>query len=868
VSLVANVALYGGVRAVAAVPAIALVAGSALGLLCPGVPSSLLWAALIAGGACAIWYSIRGSAFGLITATALAFSAGGALLSEDAWHREWPSSLRATFDELERLQRDQAMARGEQVPLETSIHAVISGTLRADAAPSDSGVSLNIDVDRLESEARAVSGGAFVTVVGQLAAGQLDLWRAGRRVRAPAELRRPSRYLDAGVRDSERELARRGTSLVGTIKSGVLVDVVSRGGPIDEAMAAVRACARRAIQSAVGHWSSRSAAIVSAVVIGDRTALEPDVQRSLQEAGTYHVIAISGGNIAIVAGLLLGTFRLFGILGRAALVAAILAIVAYGELVGGGASVDRAALMAVVCFAGRLLDQRNPPLNALAFVGGCLVATSPLSVADPAFVLTFGATFVIVVVVPVVVQPLTDARAGGSVPTVRARALTAVVSLFAASMAAEAALFPVGAFVFSRVTFAGLLLNFLAIPLMAITQIAGMAVVPIALGSERAALACGYLAHLGAAGLVASAGLVRFVPVLTWRVAVPGWAAVVLYYVAALTWWVLWRRRSIVTGSLESCAARRVKIAAAAFAVGAGVWMVAQPWLLWRAGGHGTLHVVFLDVGQGDATFVRFPGSSTLLIDAGGTSGAFDVGDRVVAPVLRAEGVRRLDYLVLSHGDPDHIGGAPSIVREFRPLEILEGIPVARFDLLRALEEQARAGGLRWGSVKAGDRLTLDGTQVLVQHPPQPDWERQRVRNDDSVVLSLQWRDVSVLLTGDAGLEAEKAFEAALTSTPLRIMKAAHHGSRTSSGEEFVQRARPAVVIVSVGRANHFGHPAPEVLERYRQAGAEVLRTDCDGAITVDTDGYTVDIRTFAGRRLSFLAEEERSPRKHEGTKP
>ena len=187
------------------------------------------------------------------------------------------------------------------------------------------------------------------------------------------QLRRPSRYLNPDVPDAERALARRGTTLVGSVKSGALVEVLERGSRLDEATAAARAFARRAIRQTVGRWSQRSAAIVAAIVIGDRSGLDDDLERRLQDAGTYHVIAISGGNIAIVAALLLGLFRLAGVLGRSAMVSAIVALLAYAHLVGGGASVNRATLMAVVYFAARSLDHRSPSLNALAFAVICLL---------------------------------------------------------------------------------------------------------------------------------------------------------------------------------------------------------------------------------------------------------------------------------------------------------------------------------------------------------------------------------------------------------------------------------------------------------------------------------------------------------------
>ena len=376
---------------------------------------------------------------------------------------------------------------GRTPPEDESAFAIVTGTLTADAAPSASGVSLSIEVDQLkgagplfleDAAGKGVrppfSGGILATVVGSLVSERIDGWRAGRRVRVPIQLRRPSRYLDPGVPDHERALARRGTILVGTVKSAALVEIVARANWIDERFDAVRAFARRAISHAVGPWSARSAAIVAAIVIGDRAGLDAEVQQRLQEAGTYHVIAISGGNIAILAGLMLGLFRLAGLLGPTAMVASIVALVGYGYLVGGGASVDRATLMAVVYFAGRAIDQRSPPLNTLAFVAACLVATQPLSVVDPAFVLTFGATLAILVVMPIV--------ANRRFP----RAVAPIVTMLAASVATEAMLFPVGALIFSRVTFAGLVLNFVAIPLMGVAQVAGMALVPAALVSARA----------------------------------------------------------------------------------------------------------------------------------------------------------------------------------------------------------------------------------------------------------------------------------------------------------------------------------------------------------------------------------------------
>ncbi len=862
-------------RTVAAIPAVGLLAGAAFGLLVPDIPHAAGCLFLIVAGALAwwAWRTRRGRALPAIIVAG--FFAGGALLSADAWQRAWRSTLRVAFEELARAERAQAAAEGRPLPEDDEAFAVVEGVLRTDASLGASGVSLSVEVDGVVGQVGQVGrvgqvgGGILVTVVGSLAAERMDDWRAGRRVRLPMTLRRPARYLDPGVPDHERALARRGTTLVGTVKSGALVDVLARGGRLDETMGQARTFARRAIADAVGGWSPQSGAIVAAIVIGDRAGLDDDVQRRLQEAGTYHVIAISGGNIAILAGLLLGAFRLAGWFGRTAMVSSMAALLAYAQFVGGGASVDRATLMAVVYFGARSLDQRSPPPNALALVAAVLVATDPLSIADPAFLLTVGATLAILLVVPAL-TPMNAEHAEHAETTndSAASAVSALIivirrpllAMLAASAAAEALLFPVGAVVFSRVTFAGLALNFLAIPLMGVAQIAGMAVVPASIVSTRAAAALGWVAHVGANGLVQSADLVRFAPALTYRLAPPSWIAVGLYYCAVLAWWTLWRRTVRRGSCVEAVApvargfSRAIPRTPALVAAGAALWILADPHTLVASRGDGRLHVTFLDVGQGDSTFLVFPRGATLLVDAGGlsSSSSFDIGDRVVAPVVRDAGFRRLDDVALTHGDPDHIGGAAAILREFRPREVWEGIPVPRSAPLAALRAAAQAAGARWANVHANDRVAIDGVEVIAWHPEVADWERQQVRNDDSIVLEIRWRDVSVLLTSDIGKAVERTLAPQMPTKRLRVMKIPHHGSLTSSTSAFVSAVRPQIAVVSAGRGNHFGHPAPEVLERYRAIGAEIFRTDQDGAVIVETDGQSIEVQTFTGRRFSL----------------
>ncbi len=276
----------------------------------------------------------------------------------------------------------------------------------------------------------------------------------------------------------------------------------------------------------------------------------------------------------------------------------------------------------------------------------------------------------------------------------------------------------------------------------------------------------------------------------------------------------------------------------------------------------GKLRVIAVDVGQGDCTLVITPGGRTLLIDGGGTSdeaaaGDTDVGAKIVVPFLEYLGINRIDVLVATHPHGDHVGGLPSVLRGPQVGFVLDGTalpyPSPAYAEFRSLVERkqiACARAVRGQSFDMGG-----GVRVLVLNPP-PDSaygtsaaygtsSDDATINNYSAALQIDYGATRFILTGDAETDAEAAMLVAHGDLRCDVLKAGHHGSKNATSDDWLSRLQPRHAVISCGRHNRFGHPAPSTLARLDAHGAEVFRTDRQGAITFVSDGKTVTARPF-----------------------
>ena len=636
----------------ALLPALTLIAGTAGGIAFQTSWHLLLWLLPALAIAALLAWRLRYPR-ATVAIIVIAFGCCGFILGSQARETAIDTPVRLALDrELGGFRVDAADLPGTHGPIATRL------LLTEDAASGEDFTTLRARVlsIRLHDTWTDSDGGVVLSVGGIASPAHVAEWRRNRVVEAPVSFRRPARYLDEGVSDFERDAALDGISLLGSIKSGLLVDVVGRGTIVSELAADARAYVRRVVQQRVGSHGSLSAAIVSAVLIGDRSGLPDDIRTRLQAAGTYHVIAISGGNIAILAALIVASLVPIGVSGRRAAFVTLVLLIAYAGIVTAGPSVWRATLVAIVYLTSRLLDHRSAPWQAMAVAGVLLTVVEPLDVRNAGFILTFGATAALLEVArrgPVNMRDGPNRLHGRSRP----RWLSWLAISMTASAAVEIALLPVMAETFSRVTIAGLALNLVAVPAMALVQIAGLVVV-FANAFDAIGAVAGWLAHLGAMAIVDSARFVDVMPWLAVRVPRPAAAVVALYYLGLA---VMLSRRHVV-----------VRLAGLMAIVVGGALIVTGIRLGDAAPG---LRLTMLDVGQGDGMVLqigdRISGvGPPLMVDTGGSpfgGGGFDIGSRVVEPALWARGVSSLSTLLLTTAIPITSAAHMPLIDDFIP---------------------------------------------------------------------------------------------------------------------------------------------------------------------------------------------------------
>lgn len=730
---------------------------------------------------------------------------------------------------------------------------VLDGIVCENPRVSEDRTSLVLEASRISGEgfSRVVSGKLLLSV-GE----NTRRFKVGDLIRTEVRLKQPRIFGNPGAFDYERYLRLQGIRVRGFVNDARKIVLIreGQGHPLRQALEQFRTRIRDRIRAQAPYPEGT---LIQAMTLGEQSEVPRAIQDRFNRTGTSHIIAISGFNVGIIA---LISFLLIRTLlksseylllrfniQRLSALFAFAPVVFYAFVAGLGMSTVRALLMTLALLLTILMGRGRDLFNTLALAAFAILVLSPAALFDISFQLSFTAVAAILLFMPGITERLTawKNRAEGR-PAILGRRITSDLTLFiAVSSAATLGTLPFIVYYFNRVSNITLVANLLLVPIL------GFVVLPL---SMVLILVAPLSETLSAPLIDVTAWLTRLCLDLNdWLAALPGASSIITtptmaelaaYYVLLITAALLPGQPGRTATEVPLVHTRRIALAVMALAL---IFLAGDAlWLHRKLQNRDALRVTFLDVGHASCALVEFPGGKRMLIDGGGSyNDRFDMGRYVVAPFLWHERIGTIDTVVLTHPHPDHANGLPYILDNFDVKEVWTNGDETLVDLGAVLTETMRRNGIAPHLLSSKSApVDISGVHIRFLNPgtglPADTVLSDREINERSLVLQLRWGETAFLLPSDIGELTESMLASRHKDLQSGVLLAPHHGSPYSGTENFLQAVRPGTIIVSTGRGVR-----DDVLERYRQSGAAVFRTDLHGAVRVSTDGRRYEVVPF-----------------------
>lgn len=579
---------------------------------------------------------------------------------------------------------------------------------------------------------------------------------------------------------------------------------------------------QQAILGVTEMFPEQSGAFMNALLFGDRQQMTFEVEEQYQQFGLVHLLAISGSHIVLLMVIVYFILLRSGVTREIATVCLIFFIPIYMILAGASPSVIRASITGVLMLIAFMCSIRLSSLDALSITAICMLIFDPYLVFNIGFQFSFVGSFALLLSAPLLLE------SGNGV--IRNSIYISLISQLVST--------PILLYHFGYYSPYSIFLNILYVPFLSlivlpcsIIILICMPIIPFLAKSFANVLSIGLNLSNDFLSYCESLPFTRLnfgqTPILL----------VALYCVSIISVLMVWERR----------------ISKGMMFIFAGIFLFISTghyvYPYFRESGS----VTFLDVGQGDAILIRLPYDQEIyLIDTGGTirlnkeewqrkKHEFSVGNDILIPYLQKEGIKKIDKLIVTHGDADHIGAAQELLSNITVKEVVFGRKEQEAILEKAVKKQALEKEVKISEVGEGESWRLNEAEFFVLAPT----GKERSENNASIVLWAKLGGITWLFTGDLEEEGEKGLVATYPDLRADVLKVAHHGSNTSSITPFLSAVQPNIAIISVGERNRYGHPHKEVIERFEKMGIEIWRTDKQGAISY----------VFKGERGTFRSK-------------
>ena len=594
-------------------------------------------------------------------------------------------------------------------------------------------------------------------------------------------------------------------------------------------------------------------ALCIGILIGDRENISDITEDNFKKSNLTHMLAVSGSHITYIivalTTLLSKTNRKFS------LIITIIFLLFFTVLTGFTASVLRASIMGILTLLASILHRKSDTINNLGISSIIILLYNPYLLVDAGFLLSYAGTIGIIffskkisngtsIIVNKINPNLLNIEQNNNskilfVKSIIEKIILYVISSLSVTISANIVIIPIMAYMFSTISFTFWISNILAGSIMEVVTIFGFITYLISIVFPMLAEFLGIALNLFLTILLKIAEISSIIPGASIYIKTPSLIMCVMYYLVIFILFNLKpirqfiRKKAIFRFLIIKAKKHKLKILVTIITV-----IILLNSIIYVTDKN--LKIYFVDVGQGDCTLIQTHEKKNILIDGGGSEfGSFDVGESILLPYLLNRGINKIDYMMISHFDSDHIGGLFYIMENLKVDNIIISRQGKNSENFKKFIQIMSEKQINLIIVKRGDYVKIDGTSYFEILFPEEKQISDNVLNNNSIVAKFVSSNVTMLFTGDIEEIAEKRLcELYRNTNKLQadIIKVAHHGSKTSSTLSFLKLVNPQIALIGVGADNNFGHPNEGVLERIKKLGTQIYRTDQTGEVSIVID--------------------------------